>query len=292
MADCSQYGDTIDLRGENDSQCPNDWPVIKLVAGVIQPFVVTLGDSILTTTYPMITGDVPPPDPPENYCFTVDGQCLPEGLALRFRDHWDSSNIAILLGERTSDTTFSFTPTADIMKCPGLFLADLVLYRRNTDDEQTAVWLKRAFLEIEPNSLNTDYKALSIAELRLALRDECPAANFLLDDYEYTNKEIFAAMRRAVDYWNEQPPYIRPYTYDNFPFRHHWIIGAIGLLLRQVGRHKLRNYMNVSSGGTNVDDQGRWRDYHALGDQYWSEYREWVRLKKIEINLNLGWGSI
>jgi len=126
----------------------------------------------------------------------------------------------------------------------------------------------------------------------MIIRDECPSANFLIDELEYSDVEIFAALRRCVDYWNEIPPPVARYSYSRFPYRYHWALGATGLLMRQVATHKLRNFLDYSAAGISVNEQGRWRDYQAVGDQYWAEYREWVQRKKYEININGGFGSI
>lgn len=142
------------------------------------------------------------------------------------------------------------------------------------------------YFEVEP-SLTADqkYRPLTIAEVRLALRDSCPDLNFLLDAQEYADKEIAFMIRRAVDFWNETPPPIIQYTPITFPYHFHWMEAVIGQLQLSVSTWKLRNHLQYTAGGVTVDDTSRWKDYLEQGQLRWQTYQAWVRNKKIEINV-------
>lgn len=146
------------------------------------------------------------------------------------------------------------------------------------------------YFEIEPSLEDIHkYQGLSIAEVRLALRDSCPDINFLLDEKEYAAKEIAWAIRRAVDYWNEVPPPVETYNTSNFPYHYHWMESVIGELQVMVGTWKLRNHLDYNAGGVSIDDTRRWRDYMEQGLLRQKTYKDWVLQKKLELNIN---GSI
>ena len=72
---------------------------------------------------------------------------------------------------------------------------------------------------------------LTDLDVRIWLRDNDPEANKLLDDYEFSPEEIRTAMTLTVDHWNDQPPYIRSYDYDKFPYRSKLLQGTAANLL-------------------------------------------------------------
>jgi len=261
--------------------------------GIAEGLTVTINDaklaaiSVITNNYVPICGE----DIAEDAIEGFGEECRLEGAEFRYREHWNSGVVRIVEGERVTADTFHFSFTAAQLACAGLFLGEIILYQP-VDNRQAPVYIKSVYLEVSSNSMGGSYTPLTIAELRMIMRDECPGSNFLLDDLEYSDKEIFGAMRRCVDYWNETPPPIGCYDYSNFPYRYHWGVGAMGQLLRSVSLHKLRNFLDHDGGGLAINDQARWKNYQDMGSNYWNEYREWVLSKKIEINMSSGFGSI
>lgn len=288
---CSPYDASPSARGSSDAQCPKDWQVIRVDQNVPGEVTVFINDPRLD--------DIP-------VSYNLDTRVI-------FKDYYNQNAYKVVFASREGSKDFIVRFQDTDVQCPGLFLADLAMYKVQpaqsynydsapadvpvpTDlvDPEKAypVYVQRMFLEIAPNNTlaTTDYP-LTISEVRLALRDECPTANYLLDDFEFTDKEIFYAMRKAVDYWNEVPPDVQRYTYANYPYRYHWTLAVIGLLLRQTGRFKLRNWLPYQGGNVSVNDASTWERYHMLGDQYWKEYREFVLTKKVEINALGGFGG-
>ena len=295
MAGCGPYdidsssgSSDYTARGEGDARCPRDWQVLKLQQGLPQLLTVTVEDS------------------------TLDSLAVTAGQRVRLfiREHHDSDvNVAIVQGTRADDNArrvfqFDFNE-ADLVNV-GLLLGEIIIYEEvdggnladddiagvpdPTSDDDTSeyrpVYIHRVFVEVAVSvGLDCGASPLTISELRLALRDECAMSNFILDDVEFTNKEIVDAIHQVVNYWNEVPPDVKCFNYNNFPSRYFWKTGAMGLLLRQTGRHKLRNWLPYTGGGLAMNDNSIWDSYHRLGDQYWNEYREWVQRKKIEINI-------
>lgn len=274
-------------RGEDDDLCPNNWPTVNAFQCITRTINVVIDklDSGEANEESALSGNTVDLEfTTEDIDWTAVSKC-----SLILSEYYDVPYLKKVDGTKTEDKVFSFELTEEDTAKPGLFLLDIVLY--DTDDKP--LWVRHAFLEVESNSLSSlgNYP-LTIAEVRLSLRDHCASANYLIDDVEYTNKEIFAAMRKCIDYWNEVPPNIRRYSYTNFPYRYNWMVGITGILLKQAGLHKLRNFLDYNAGGVAVNENSRWQAYKALGDQYWNEYVEWVAAKKLEININSSFAYI
>ena len=126
---------------------------------------------------------------------------------------------------------------------------------------------------------------LSIAEVRMTLRDVDPYENKLLDELEYTQEEIMLAIRRCVQYWNEVPPPIGTYTPSNFPYPYHLSIGVAGILYSMAVHQKLRNDLPYNAGGLTVQDTVKWVQYREMQDRLDTEWKSWVKAKKYQKNI-------
>ena len=127
-------------------------------------------------------------------------------------------------------------------------------------------------------------------EVRLFLGDSDPAANLLLDDYEFSPEEIRTAMNLAVDKWNDTPPDISRMDYDEFPYRSILLLGVSANLLAIAAHKYRRNSLAINAGGTSVNDQDKSREYDAAAARLREEYLHAIRTKKRELNSHLGWG--
>ena len=127
-------------------------------------------------------------------------------------------------------------------------------------------------------------------EVRIFLRDKDPAANILLDDYEFTPEEIRTAMNITVDRWNDTPPAIYQYDYDEFPYRSILLLGVASNLLSMAAHRYRRNSLAINAGGTSVNDQDKAGQYDQAAARLRDEYLHAIRTKKRELNSNLGWG--
>lgn len=135
------------------------------------------------------------------------------------------------------------------------------------------------------------YGPPTIREIRLHLRDT-GQENDLLQDVEFDAVEILDAIKHPVMYWNEFPPTICSYTCSNFPWRHHWRNGIVAELLKTAAHHYMRNKMQASSGGLNVDDKNKDQPYLQLAQMYEQEWKMFVQRKKMEINLGELYGTV
>ena len=131
---------------------------------------------------------------------------------------------------------------------------------------------------------------LTEVDIRLYLRDADPAANVLIDDLEYTPEEIRAAATHTVDYWNEQPPNVGECTVYTMPFRFHLLMGTAAQLLFIAAHRFRRNALQYSVPGGGISDQAKAPQYDEAGTRLWTQYTEFVRAKKREINISQGWG--
>lgn len=136
---------------------------------------------------------------------------------------------------------------------------------------------------------NTGY--LSDLDIRIWMRDNDPELNLLLDDLEFTPEELRTASTLAVDFFNEQPPQLRGYDVGQFPWRFALLRGTAANLMFIAANRFRRNALGYQAGGMSVNDQDKHQQYDAAASRLWNEYKEWVMLKKREINQASGWGS-
>lgn len=131
---------------------------------------------------------------------------------------------------------------------------------------------------------------LTDLDIRIWLRDTDPSANLLLDDFEFSAEELRTAQTLTVDYWNETPPAIFSYNYDKFPYRFALLRGTAANLLFIAANRFRRNSMNCNAGGVTLNIEDKHQQYDAAASRLWEEYKQWVRMKKRELNANAAWG--
>jgi hypothetical protein len=151
----------------------------------------------------------------------------------------------------------------------------------------------RCYLEIQEDLWHSSHgwHTLTIAELRLAIRDKCREDNFLLDNVEFSDTEIAWALRRPVDFWNEAlPPLSNRYTTSTFPFIYHWTDATIGELLVMAATHYERNRLRYTAAGLSIDDKDKAGYYAEQGLKYKGAYAAWVAETKRSINMNSAYG--
>ena len=178
----------------------------------------------------------------------------------------------------------------DLIGPPGIYSCQIERYV--TGDHFVDAY--PAYLYIEPN---LRYQlphsgAPTIPEIRLHLGDSEINEVSLLDTFEFTDTEIASCLRHIVDHWNQTPPPVRTYNYDNFPFTHWWINGVIIELLQIAARRYARNRLQYSAGGVNIDDQNKANDYLAMAAEMKKEYDDWFIKAKVGQNMVRAWSSM
>lgn len=126
--------------------------------------------------------------------------------------------------------------------------------------------------------------------IRMMLRDYTPN-NMLLEDIQFTDKEIRLALRLAVSEYNSMPPN------TNVAWRHLpediLFLGAARWLMLSESFLQIRNQVNVPSDGLGVigiDDKFQY--YMSAGEQLKAEYQNKMRAVKNERNIASGYGSL
>lgn len=183
--------------------------------------------------------------------------------------------------------------TQDMTNFPGVYYGEVALI--STLTEYPAVIFANVFSLVIARStfgVGTVGGPPSIAEIRLHLRDSSPAESFLLDNLMFDDAEIALAIARPVMYWNETPPPIQQFDTSTFPFRYHWLEGICANLFFMVAEQFRRNQLDYAAAGVSVNDQNKEANYERAGQTRWQAYREWVRAKKAQINLEGGYGEI
>jgi hypothetical protein len=180
--------------------------------------------------------------------------------------------------------------TPDDLARPGLYLAQLSI--KNEDGDTIAC--TQYYLEVMPSIEVTTMTGgpLSFAEVRLMLRDECAQRNLLLDAIEFDDSQIALCMRLPIDKFNETNQPQTKYNARNFPFRYHWLKATIGHLLGIAARGYARDHLPYSAGGVSIDDKNKAGIYNELSNQLLSEYHNFVVSKKIQINIEGGYGTL
>jgi hypothetical protein len=142
----------------------------------------------------------------------------------------------------------------------------------------------------DPNAVgNVGY--LTELDVRVFMRDNCPEANLLLDDFEFGYEEIRTAMTLAVDLWNETPPLLRNLTVDTFPYRYHLLMATVANLLMMAAIRYERNDLTYQIPGGAINDQNKGKAYSTLSTQLGTQFKEWVIKVKVSMNMEAGWGT-
>jgi hypothetical protein len=131
----------------------------------------------------------------------------------------------------------------------------------------------------------------TIPEIRLIMRDACAGQNVLLDDFEFDDSQIVACMRLPVDEFNEKYQPKTTYNPRTFPFRFHWMRATAGYLLEIAGRGYARDHLQYVAGGVSVDDKNKTEMYIAMGNQLLAEWRQFIKERKVEMNIESSYRS-
>lgn len=173
---------------------------------------------------------------------------------------------------------------------PGIFLAQVSV----SDDSGHVLQTTDYYLAINPSLVvsGSGRKPITIPEIRLMLRDVCPAQNFLLDDFEFNDSEIVVCILLPISEFNEKYQPKTSYTAVNFPWRFHWLRAACGYLIEMAAVSYARNHLGYTAGGLSVDDKNKQESYLVLAKQLLSDWRTFIKERKLELNISEGYGTL
>lgn len=166
----------------------------------------------------------------------------------------------------------------------GVWYAEFKTYTDDgtlTHDYRTQVCIRKGM----DGSCDSDPNTITPMDVRLALFDTSPDANELLNDLEFSDVQILAAVQRCIDEWEETPPSLGVhFNSRTFPFREHLIKGVIGYLMQQVAFKYTRNRMQYNASGLSLDTNDKGPQYIALAQATRGEWLNFVSHKKTELN--------
>jgi hypothetical protein len=178
----------------------------------------------------------------------------------------------------------------------GIYLADLEV--RSYDAPCACLYQSSPYwFVVEPNvndafDTGAGQGPITIAEVRLLLRDECAGQNFLLDDVEFDDSQIVMAMTLPIDEFNETNMPRTHFVLRNFPYKFHWRRAVTGYLLDIAAKGYVRNHLDYQAGDVKVADKMKYEAYQAMASQILQEWRRFVVQEKMNINVGHGYGTL
>lgn len=181
------------------------------------------------------------------------------------------------------------TIPATCLSLPLVLDGDVGVYLSDPDDDGVLAFRNPFYIWVDRSLFTTQTEGLpglpSLDDIRIFLRDNGPAENLLIRDFEYDLAEFCQGAVAAVRYWNEsQPPIELFYNTSTFPLRNAWVDYIGGYVMQVASRRFLRNHLSYQAGGMAIDDQNKFKEYIQLGEKLMADFRELVKLKKAEIN--------
>ena len=200
-----------------------------------------------------------------------------------------------VLDATTGSVRAAVLPDA-VIREPGIYIEEWGVFTADSRmifSNQCCTFVRRGLFGLSNDVSKRNLGPPTVEEIRLSLRDNSPADNTLLDDFEFDAAEIAQAVVRPLQYWNEIPPPLRPaQTTKTFPFREMWMLGIQANLLSIAANNYRRNDLQYTAGGVAVADKAKEQVYAAAGGRLMQEFQGMLRAKKIEINVAMFSGSI
>lgn len=212
---------------------------------------------------------------------------------LLLKDHEICQHIRLTL-TGTVDTTdaskgkINFAVADGQMKYAGLFPAQLVI--ENGTGE--LLHAQNYWYESRPGLDYRSYGPLTIAEIRMELRDACAEQNYLVDGLEFDDSQIAYCLRKPIDEFNERFQPKTSYSPMNFPHRFHWSRATVAYLLEIASHGYARNHLDYAAGGVQVQDQNKFAIYGKLAVDLLGEWRQFIKERKLELNIENGFGNL
>ena len=250
------------------------YPVIETVTGVTQTFDIQLTKDY-TGTIPADLSDI-------------------SRVVFEMRSTMNSMDRKVAKDcEFTADgkVTLELGP-AEVNYNNGVWYAEFKTYKA----DGTLPHDYRAYVEIRKGtdgSCDSDPNTITVLDVRMAIMDVSPEANQLLDDLEFSDVQILAAVQRCIDEWEETPPSLGiHYNSRTFPYREHLIKGVVGYLMQQIAYKYTRNRMQYNAAGLTLDTNDKGPQYIMLAQNARAEWLRFVNGKKTELNMAECFGTV
>jgi hypothetical protein len=184
----------------------------------------------------------------------------------------------------------------EIRKNAGIYLEEWGLFDADDDmirSSKCYLFVNKGLTSALSGSRTSNTGPPTIEEIRLALRDNSAVDNHLLDSVEFDVAEIVQAAVRSLQFWNEAAPPVNPVmTTINFPFKELWLRGIVAYLMETAAHNYRRNELQYQISGGAINDRAKDRQYTEQSARLMSDFRDQVKIKKIEINTGLFFGTV
>lgn len=277
--------------------CPDNIPVICTSQSVVGQLTVKMYDPCSHQPIDLTVYDIPPASSSSSSSSSSSGSEPPRhGIEIVIKEATYLVQQHHIMAEMPTQEEAKagivhWVPTEESVSKPGIFLGMALVWDHGVAKKQWPFYLDiRPRLDIY-NIYNPGWP-ITVPEIRMAIRDTCPEVNFLIDKVEFEDHEVIWAIRQPVDQWNETPPPLVQFTYADFPYRYNWTRASIAELLRMAAIWMRRNDLDYSAGGLQIMDTKKWPDYIRIADAMRQDWNNWMKQKKIELNLSDAWASL
>lgn len=245
-------------------------PVMKVISGIPTSISVSLTEDVF--------GDIPVDIPKDATVTMTVKPCK------------DTSDVVLKKDATYEGNTVSVDITKDDLPKSGLYPAAFIV----TTADGTPHSEHQGYLYVEQGInqwSDTSNDPISIADVRMALMDYSPEANVLLDDLEFSDVQIISAMKRPIREWNETPPDIKTYNFNNFPWPEAWLKATCSYLLEAAAYRYNRNTLPHNASGLSMDPNNKGEAYMRFAMNLRQEWKAWIMAKKTELNMMSCWGT-
>lgn len=259
-------GDSV-VFSSNASSTSTGIPVIRVITGVQSSIQVSLSEDVF--------GEIPATIPTDT-------------LKLVVKEAKDYPGTVLVKEVPVSGSTVSVDISEKDLPKAGLYPMAFIAYR---DGSPIAEYQGYMYVDLGMNELSdVSNDPLSIADVRMALMDYSPEANTLLEDLEFSDVQIISAMKRPIREWNETPPDIKTYTFNDFPFQEAWLKATCSYLLEAAAHRYNRNTIPHNASGLTMDPNNKGNLYLSAAMALRQEWKAWIAAKKTEMNMAACWG--
>ena len=167
---------------------------------------------------------------------------------------------------------------------PGIYIIDVGVL----DNKNSLVFSNRFYLIVENSQFaaqQSNLGPLTVAELRLSLRDVDRDGNLWLASFEWDLAEIAQCIIRPIAEFNESPPPLdQQYNTSTFPYRYNWLKASQAYMLQIAAFWYMRVHLPYQAGGLSIDDKNKADIYWRTSQQLMQEWKQWMQFTKVRAN--------